>query len=51
MLKENTISNFLLHCIVEIPTIKGANYYKLKLSKIGVHIFLIAIICKSVKAA
>jgi len=36
-LKENTISNiFYIHVhIVEIPTNKGANSYKLKISKIG----------------
>jgi len=33
--KENTISNLLLLNIIEIPTNKGVNSYKLVISKIG----------------
>ena len=34
-LKENIISNFFTIHIIEIPTNKGANSYKLNISKIG----------------
>ena len=36
-LKEKTISNFYIYYIhiIEIPTNKGPNYYKLKTLKIG----------------
>jgi len=34
-IKGTTISNFLSIHIVEIPTNKGANTYKLNISKIG----------------
>ena len=35
-LKENTISNFFYYIhIIEIPTNKDANSYKLKISEIG----------------
>ena len=34
-LKKNTIQHFYYTLIIEIPTNKGANSYKLKLSKIG----------------